>query len=209
MNKLLSSYRAGNGEETIISDGDLVRAVLKDGPGRDDAFDELFRRYEGMVRHRAIRAGTPISDVDDVTQTVFLHAFMHLAELEAPDAFRHWLMTIVRYDSIHQRKRRKRETPFSVLEHAMDSPVDFGDTNPRPIDRLISSEREKLLKAGIAHLSPLLQETMRRHYFDHRTIRQIATEDGDPEGTIKRRLHVGRRRVKGVLEDRWPTEFTD
>jgi len=49
-------------------------------------------------------------------------------------------------------------------------------------------------------LKPLDRETLEAFYLRGRSLKQMAREFETPVGTIKRRLHVARQRLKDVME---------
>jgi RNA polymerase sigma-70 factor (ECF subfamily) len=61
------------------------------------------------------------------------------------------------------------------------------------------------LKVGLARLKALDRATLEAFYIRGRSLKQIAREFDVPTGTVKRRLHVARARLKEVLEGIDPT----
>jgi RNA polymerase sigma-70 factor (ECF subfamily) len=61
------------------------------------------------------------------------------------------------------------------------------------------------LKEGLAELKALDRATLEAFYLRGRSLKQMAREFAVPTGTIKRRLHVARLRLKEVLQGIDPT----
>ena len=57
------------------------------------------------------------------------------------------------------------------------------------------------LHLGLRKLKPLDRETLEAFYLRGRSLKQMSLEFDVPTGTIKRRLHVARQRLKDVLDD--------
>src|SRR4029079_12046246 len=83
----------------------LVKAVLD---GDRDSFGRLYELYAPMV-HGILLARIPRSEVDDLVQDIFLHAFRKLHTLRDHGAFGPWIAMIARNCAIDFH-RRSRET---------------------------------------------------------------------------------------------------
>ena len=69
-----------------------------------------------------------------------------------------------------------------------------------PMDRLIQEEQADELRGGLVRLQPLDRETLEAHYLGGRSVQQMSRDFKAPVGTIKRRLHVARKRLRQQLE---------
>jgi RNA polymerase sigma-70 factor (ECF subfamily) len=80
-----------------------------------------------------------------------------------------------------------------------------------PLDELIARERAQHLYEGLARLKPLDRDTLVAFYIRGQSLVEMAEDVEAPVGTIKRRLHTARKRLKAVLEGRVAdaNEWTD
>jgi len=69
-----------------------------------------------------------------------------------------------------------------------------------PLDELVRVEQAAALHRALEHLKPVDRATLVAFYLRGRTLKQMAREFETPVGTVKRRLHVARHRLKKVLE---------
>jgi RNA polymerase sigma-70 factor (ECF subfamily) len=69
-----------------------------------------------------------------------------------------------------------------------------------PVDELIRAEDRADIWKGLDRLKPLDRDTLVAFYIKGQTLKQMAREFETPVGTIKRRLHVARNRLKSALE---------
>ena len=69
-----------------------------------------------------------------------------------------------------------------------------------PDEQLELAEAKAGLHVGLNELKPLDRETLEAFYLRGRSLKQMSREFETPIGTIKRRLHVARLRLKDVLE---------
>jgi RNA polymerase sigma-70 factor (ECF subfamily) len=69
-----------------------------------------------------------------------------------------------------------------------------------PLESMISDEQKAALYRGLDRLKPLDRATLAAFYLRGQSLVQMAREFDTPIGTIKRRLHVARLRLKRQLE---------
>ena len=69
-----------------------------------------------------------------------------------------------------------------------------------PLVVLLQHEREDQVRRGLRRLRAMDRETLVAFYFDGRSINEMSKKFGTPVGTIKRRLHVARKRLAKELE---------
>ncbi len=69
-----------------------------------------------------------------------------------------------------------------------------------PLDSLISRERAQRLHEALAHLKTLDRETLVAFYLHGQSLIEIAERLDVPLGTVKRRLHTARKRLKAELQ---------
>ena len=70
-----------------------------------------------------------------------------------------------------------------------------------PEENLAKRESAAELHAGLNRLKPLDRATLEAFYIRGHSLKQMARDFEVPTGTIKRRLHVARQRLKGVLDE--------
>src|SRR5205085_10302444 len=69
-----------------------------------------------------------------------------------------------------------------------------------PLEELVRAEQAKELYRGLDRLKPVDRATLMAFYIRGRSLKQMAREFETPVGTIKRRLHVARHRLKKAME---------
>jgi RNA polymerase sigma-70 factor (ECF subfamily) len=173
----------------------LAALVKRAQRGDREAFGRLAEQFQGTVYAVCLgRLGNP-HEALELTQEVFLHALRRLGQLRQPERFAGWVRKIAVRLAIN---RATRQLPLpsvetSVLEGA-------GSLRDDPLDALIARERARRLWEGLERLKPLDRETLVAFYIQGQSLLQIAERLETPVGTIKRRLHVARKRLKAELE---------
>ena len=122
-------------------DAGLVKAVLD---GDKDAFVFLVDRYQGAVYAYCLNQVPSEEDAKDVTQEVLLKAYLNLAQLKTPHAFRSWLYTIASNECrMWHRKHQSHEALEAEVEAttAQRSDLETRLTVKEEIDALPESQR--------------------------------------------------------------------
>jgi RNA polymerase sigma-70 factor (ECF subfamily) len=181
-----------NGELQEISTADLV---LSAQDGDSDAFGELANRFERMVYSVCWQRLRNHAEAQEVAQDVFIKAFEKLYQLTEPAAFAGWLRSIAVRQSINRSTRRPPS--IAVEPQSMDRP---DNRHVAPLDSLLAGEREEQLRLGLRQLSTLDRSTLVAFYLQGRSLLEMSDDFEAPVGTIKRRLHVARKRLAKELE---------
>ena len=159
------------------------------------AYGELVTRFQGSVYAMALaRVRNPL-EAQELAQDVFVHAMRKLPQLRDPRCFAGWLRRITARMAINRLTRR------GLLFGAETELLDAVPARARAAeDEYAVGEAVGQLKVGLARLKPLDRATLEAFYIRGRSLKQIAREFAVPTGTVKRRLHVARLRLKEVLE---------
>ena len=101
---------------TDISDEHLIQQFVQ---GDLQAFDSLYHRHVRSVYNR-VRYTVPETDVEDVTQEVFIAALKSLSSFRGEAKFSTWLRTLTnnKVAEYYRRQSRKKETMQVDLVHA-------------------------------------------------------------------------------------------
>jgi RNA polymerase sigma-70 factor (ECF subfamily) len=84
--------------------------------GKKEAFDALYHRYLRGVYNR-VRYVVPESDIEDVTQEVFIAALKSLPSFRGDSQFGTWLRTLTNHKvaEFYRKRNRKQEPPIASL----------------------------------------------------------------------------------------------
>jgi RNA polymerase sigma-70 factor, ECF subfamily len=174
---------------------ELAKLVRRAQAGDREAFGRLVEQFERTVHAICLRRlGNP-SEALELTQEVFLHVMRRLDQLREPERFAGWLRQVAVRMAINRATRRN--VPASVETDVLESAVEHRDD---PLDSLITRERAARLWEGLARLKVLDRDTLVAFYIQGQSLVEIAERLDAPIGTIKRRLHTARKRLKAELE---------
>ncbi len=126
---------------------------------------------------------------------MFLHVLRRIAQLREPERFAGWLRQVAVRMAINRATRRVAppSVEIGVLEGASQQ-------TDEPLDQLISRERADRLWEALGRLKSLDRQALDAFYIRGHSLLEIAEELGVPLGTVKRRLHTARKRLRIELE---------
>ncbi len=180
--------RAGGWTEV----GSLVQRAQK---GDREAFGILVEQFQPTVQAVALRRLGNVSEAMELTQDVFLHVLRRIDQLREPERFAGWLRQVAVRMAINRATRR---VPPSTIETSVLEATCGQDDEP--IEAMISRERAERLWEAMGRLKPLDRETLIAFYIRGLSLLEIADELDVPLGTVKRRLHTARKRLRIELE---------
>lgn len=163
--------------------------------GDRHAYDELVRRFETKVYALALKKlGQPV-EAQELTQEVFVRVLHKITQLREPHAFGAWLRQITVRMAINRLTRRGR------LRSAGDEVWDNAQAPTQsPLEAMVLAEQRDKVRQGLNRLKPVDRATLEGFYLQGRSIKELSVDFAVPEGTIKRRLHVARERLREELE---------
>lgn len=141
--------------EAGSSGHDLVAAACARDP---QAWQEIVRRYRGMVGTVARSYRLSDSDTADVLQNTWLRALERLDTMREPERLSGWLATTARRECLAVLRRAGREVPDGLFEME----VSGGGTCPETI--VIGRETHGMVARAVAQL-PQRRRTLVRALF--------------------------------------------
>lgn len=179
-------------ESEPLTTAELVRAAQS---GDREAFGELFRRYERTVIAIAARRLNDFDEAQELAQDVFIQAMTKLDQLRDAECFGGWLKSIAHRMAINRIVRRSSAVPTEP--EALEANCVEHRT---PLALALEQERCTQVRAGMERLRDLDRATLEAFYVRGQSLIEMSDEFAAPLGTIKRRLHVARKRLAEEVE---------
>ena len=175
---------------------EVAQDVLRAQAGDREAFGRLVEQFQRTVHAICLRRLGHPSEALELTQEVFLHVMKRIDQLREPERFAGWLRQVAVRMAINRATRRVAPTSVEtdVLEGAAT------DRRDDPVDNLITRERAQHLWEAIARLKTIDREALVAFHIQGRSLVDIAEDLDVPIGTVKRRLHTARKRLKAELQ---------
>jgi len=171
--------------------------VLGSQAGDTNAWQRLVQRWHPRLLAQAQRlAGTP-EGAADITQESWLAIVRSLRRLDDPARFRYWAHRIVANKSADWVRRQQRHR--KLIHTAAQRTRSLDDSSPA--DEALRKERVDLVRQAIRRLPTDQRKLLALFYIEGKSIKQIASRLGIPQGTVKSRLHAIRQELKAYLEE--------
>jgi RNA polymerase sigma-70 factor (ECF subfamily) len=174
---------------------EITRTVERARDGDRTAYGELVERFQPTVYAIALARLRNPTEAQELAQEVFIHAMTKLAQLRDAHCFAGWLRQIAERMAINRLTRRGpvRGGDGSILDNVQAM-------GTSPLEDLVRTEQKAELWAGLDRLKPVDRATLVAFYIHGRSLKQMSREFETPVGTIKRRLHVARNRLREHLQ---------
>jgi RNA polymerase sigma-70 factor, ECF subfamily len=164
--------------------------------GDPDAWATLFQRYRlplftyiiQMVRHE--------QTAFDIVQETMLNAVKHIATLQSESKFGSWLFGIAHQKCIQHWRKTNRED--AALKQFEADPLDLPDD---ATDILIRDEDRAHFFKILNQLPDAQRSALVLHFLEDFSLEEIATITGTSVGTVKSRLHYGKKALKQLLQE--------
>jgi RNA polymerase sigma-70 factor (ECF subfamily) len=176
---------------------EIPSLVLRAQAGDRAAYGELVERFHPTVYAMALARLRNPGEAQELAQEVFVHAMTKLDQIRDPNCFAGWLRQITVRMAINHLTRRGpfRGAEPEVLDNAPAARSD-------PLEEMVRTEQRTEVWDGLDRLKPLDRATLVAFYIRGHSLQRMSREFETPVGTIKRRLHVARKRLRQQLERR-------
>ena len=185
---------------TTLTEQEIERQRITDlvcsaQQGDRHAMGELFLAFRSTVLAIAQRRLGNYSEAQELSQEVFLQAMQKLEQLREPRCFGGWLRSITHRMAINRAIRRAPS--LSTEPQLMEATVMESDT---PFSVAVTGERAAHVKDGLKRLKEMDRDTLVAFYVRGQSLIEMSDHFDAPIGTIKRRLHVARKRLAQEVE---------
>jgi RNA polymerase sigma-70 factor, ECF subfamily len=196
----LQTFPRAASSDTAIgpADTDLIAAIAR---GEADALGTLYCRHRASSFATAYTLLRDPAAAEDVVHDAFLNLWRAAGSYQARRGSpRPWLMTIVRNAALDQlRSRELANRSHHRLIHGSDaSPADD------PATAASDAADARRLRAALMALPAAQRDVVELAFFAGLTHGEISDRTGTPLGTVKGRLRLALRRLRGDLRDLAP-----
>jgi RNA polymerase sigma-70 factor, ECF subfamily len=183
---------AGGATNEQVEDRELMARI-----GRADkvALETLFLRHQTQVFRFIQRIVRNEAVAEELTNDVFLGVWLHAQSYEGRSSVMTWILTMAHNRAISAlRKRREESLDDDEASHIPDG----ADDSEVVVQK---ADKGRLLRQCIGALSPEYREVVDLVYYHERSIAEVSTILGIPEGTVKTKLFNARKRLSELLKE--------
>ena len=164
----------------------------------DEQFSDLMNRYNRYLFAFALNLSKSREDAEDLVQETAMRAYRNRDKFVAGTNFKAWAATIMRNTFINGYRKKKRR---NIYQEPIDNHAYSLDINPsynEGISDLQFTDLAEILdKIGEAYSTPF------RMFYEGYQYDEIAQAMCIPIGTVKSRIFFARRRLRGLIEERY------
>lgn len=169
------------------------RLALRAASGEQKAFDELYTATVETAYYTATLVLTSQEDIADALQISYMKAFAHIGELEHPESFEKWLKKIV----INECRNYLRDNGKHIFSTVyIGGSYDDVEGSDLTVDIAGNGELRRTLDEILSSLPEKQRVCVNLFYYEKYSVAEIAALLGISEGTVKSRLHYGRRTLE-------------
>ena len=173
----------------------LAAQVCAAQRGNREAFGQLVECFQRAVYSIAVRRLQNHAEAQELAQEVFVQALRKIGQLREPECFGGWLRSITTRMAIN---RSLRSGPVMPIDReTLEATCVERRT---PLVAALANERASQV-APVWDGCALDRETLEAFYVRGQSLVEMSDKFRSPIGTIKRRLHVVRKRLARELEE--------
>lgn len=170
--------------EPVLPEGDPV-----------PTWDEVATKYGRKIYTIAYRLTGNEEEAKDLTQDVFIRVYRNLDKY-SPGTFEGWLYRVTKNLFLDRVRRRRRVTLEQLPEEEWRQPEDEG---PGPEERLEQGLLRGDIEAALRTLPPDFRTAVVLCDVQGLSYEEIAEATGWPLGTVRSRIHRGRKLLRDRL----------
>lgn len=186
---------------------DAVVSRLREGRGREEDFEYLFRKFEPMLRDYVWRKGCPAAEIEDMVQDIMIRVYKGMGSYRGEASLSTWIRTIAAnvWKSSSERKGRQMEAHAISLSDALTQDDESGPHLPEPSDpsafpdeRAGYADGHRRLRATLAKLPAEMRQSLLLFAQGYK-LREIAELRRVSIATVKKQIQQGRKRLRALL----------
>jgi RNA polymerase sigma-70 factor (ECF subfamily) len=177
-----------------LADEDLMQLVRR---GEAAAFELIYERHAQAAFSLAYRMAGSRGVAEDVVQEAFLSIWRSGARYErARGSVRTWVLGIVHHRAIDALRRSFVHERRRASDEGIDETLETGERTDVEAAR---HEEAATVRAALGHLPSEQSQVIELAYFGGFTHTEIAEMLETPIGTIKGRMRLGLKKMRGQL----------
>ena len=181
--------------QRTADDLELVRAFQG---GNEAAFDEIVRRYRNAVAAFIIATLGRASDVEDLSQEVFLRVHQALPRFKPEGSFPAWLYRIT-VNLCRDEIRKKRLRRFLSLDDMEPSQPAFRDHSVSSDSLTMEHEQREVILDALAQVTEKYRTALVLREYEDLSYEEIAWTLGISEQAVKSRIFRAREQLRELL----------
>jgi RNA polymerase sigma-70 factor, ECF subfamily len=189
--------------------GVLFRRESASQAQAQQAFEAHMRASYRQAYGFALRLTQNPVEAEDLTQETYVRAFRFFHRYDEALPFLNWLYRIMSNAHIDQLRRKSRLKLTSLDQPALNasSPLDLPDQSPNADQRLQHNAMGPEVERALATMTPEFRTAVLLADVEGLAYEEIAEIMETSVGTVRSRIHRGRKQLRHVLNTNHPELF--
>jgi RNA polymerase sigma-70 factor (ECF subfamily) len=165
--------------------------------GDSSGLEGLVMLYQGQALRVAYLTTRDYALAEDVVQASFLRAYERIDQFDSARPFGPWFLRSV----INRAISAARSLPGQSLDLQADDEMELPSPDPGLLEMLESAETKSEILSALDKLPPKERAAIVMRYYLDWDDAEVSQRLSVPPGTVRRRLHDARRRLRRLLPD--------
>ena len=179
---------AGNKKRFYIETQTLITMVERLQRGEPGADTDIYIAFRDKIYGHIVKRAESTEIADELIDEVFTEIFNTIRKLKNPEAFVTWCNRITEHQ-IAGYFRKKRSLIAAEAKNKKEQVTSC----------TLVTDNETIAAEMLGFIKEKHARVIRMHVIERIPVKKIALMEGVPEGTIKSRLHYGRKALKKAL----------
>ncbi|NMC38304.1 MAG: RNA polymerase sigma factor [Bacteroidales bacterium] len=185
-----------------MTDNEIIKDILE---GNKDAFRLLVERYQQSVFRTVMGFLHDKDEADDLSQDIFIQAYLSLARFKGESAFSTWLYRITLNACLNKTRKSPLQKIFRLFENTPEADREIflsviDSTDPENI--MIQNENAELVRKALDSLPENQRIAIVLSKYDDLPQREIAEIMKTSEGAVESLLQRAKKNLREILSGR-------
>ena len=178
---------------------------------REQLFERLLTQTHRQAFHVALRLSGNRADAEDLVQETFVRAFRFFHRYDDTLPFTSWLYRIMMNAHIDEVRRRSKVRSSSLDEPHPEtgSTWDVPDETASPERMLLTDEMEAEVQEGLMKMTADFRMAVLLADLEGLSYEEIAQVMATSIGTVRSRIHRGRKQLRNYLVKVCPEKYAE
>ncbi len=167
-------------------------------------FDKLVERYHRQAYNIAYRMTNNQADAEDIVQEAFIRAYRFFHQYQRDMPFENWMYRIITnvfIDSIRRRPKAKiRSLDEPIWTNEGSAPFEIADESAGPEEKVLLKDVDSRIRKALEEIQPEFRLAVIYADIEGLSYEEIADAMGTSVGTVRSRIHRGRRQLREKLK---------
>jgi RNA polymerase sigma-70 factor (ECF subfamily) len=189
----------------------IAKVFERSSEDRRELFEALMRDTHRQAFSLAVRLTGGVCEAEDLVQETYVRAYRFFHRFDRSMPFSGWLfriMTNLHIDAV-RRKGRIRTTSLDHGGGDGKSPWDVADDAASPEKPLLHTEVDAPMQEALSRMTPSFRAAVLAADVEGMAYEEIADSMGISLGTVRSRIHRGRKQIREYLVAKYPDRYQE